>query len=97
MQKDAYQIVKRPLMTEKAEADTQKHNAYHFEVDPDANKIQIKRAIEQIYSHKGVKVEKVRIISKRSKQRRFRARYGKTKAWKKAIVFVDKEHKLELF
>jgi large subunit ribosomal protein L23 len=84
-------------MTEKADFDLKLRNAYHFQVAPDANKIEIKHAVEQIYAHKGVKVRKVRIITKHPKKRRFRFRMGATKAWKKAIVFLDKEHKLELF
>lgn len=97
MEKDVYSIIKRPIMTEKADFDTKIRNAYHFEVALDANKIEIKRAIEKIYAHKGVKVEKVRTLIKHPKGRRFRFRRGFTKAWKKAIVFLDKEHKLELF
>ena len=84
-------------MTEKTSIDVELNNAYHFEVDLRANKIEIKKAIEEIYSHKGVKVEKVRIINKHPKKRRFKFREGKTKRWKKAIVFLNKENKLELF
>jgi large subunit ribosomal protein L23 len=94
---DAYTIIRRPIMTEKANDDMSERNAYHFEVAPGVNKIEIKKAIEEIYSHKGVKVDKVRIINKHPKKRRFRFRQGHTRAWKKAIVFLDKEHKLELF
>lgn len=97
MGKNPYAIVRRPLMTEKADFDNKENNAYHFEVDENANKIEIAKAIEKIYSHKGVKVLKVRTMNKRPKRRRFRFRPGYTKSWKKAIVFLDKEHKLELF
>lgn len=97
MQRDHHSIILRPWMTEKAEFDVNLRNAYHFIVAPDANKIEIKKAIEHIYAHKGVKVKKVRIITKHPKKRRFRFRIGHTQASKKAIVFLDKEHKLELF
>lgn len=97
MKRDPYSIIRRPVMTEKSNADTELRNAYHFEVAPDANKIEIRKAIEEIYSHKGIKVDKVRIISKKPKKRRFRFRQGLTKSWKKAIVFLNKEYKLELF
>lgn len=97
MDKDPYNIVKRPLMTEKAHFDSRLRNAYHFEVAPEANKIEIKAALEKIYQHKGIKVLKVRTINKRSKRRRYRLRLGATRSWKKAIVFLDKEHRLELF
>lgn len=97
MQKDCYSIILRPWMTEKSNFDTDLRNAYHFEVAPGANKIEIRQAIEEIYAHKGVKVKKVRIINKHPKKRRFRFRFGTTQAWKKAIVFLDKEYKLDLF
>lgn len=97
MQKDPYAIIRRPLMTEKAHFDIKQRNAYHFEVAPEANKIEIKDALEQIYSHKGIKVLKVRTMNKRAKKRRFRFRRGMTRSWKKAIIFLDKEHILELF
>ena len=70
MQKDPFSIIIRPLITEKGEEDTGERNAYHFEVSSDANKIEVKRAIEKIYEHKEVKVKKVRIINKKSKERR---------------------------
>lgn len=97
MKKNPYDIIRRPLVTEKSQMDVDTLNAYHFEVDPDSNKIEIKAAIEEIYAKKGVKVQKVRIINKKPKKRRFRFRIGKTRAWKKAIVFLDPEHKIELF
>lgn len=97
MIKDPYQIIQRPLITEKANMDIELRNAYHFRVAPDANKIEIKKAIEEIYAHKGAKVTHVRIVKKHAKKRRFRFRQGLTAAWKKAIVYVDKQYKLELF
>ncbi len=97
MHKNVYDIIRRPLITEKSEADVADLNAYHFEVAPDANKIEIRKAIETIYSNKGVKVLKVRVMNKKPKKRRFRFRIGHTRAWKKAIVFLDPEYKLELF
>ena len=97
MDKDPYSIIRRPLMTEKADFDTSLRNAYHFEVAPEANKIEIKKAIEYIYRQKGVKVEKVRVMNKHPKRRRFRFRRGTTRSWKKAIVFLHKEHSIELF
>jgi len=94
---DPYRIIIRPLMTEKATQDSEVNNAYHFEVAPDANKIEVKQAIETIYAHKKVKVRKVRIVNKHPKVRKFRFHQTSTKAWKKAIVFLDHESKLELF
>lgn len=97
MEKNPYDIIRRPLMTEKGTYDNEHHNAYHFEVTKSANKIEIKDAIEHIYAHKGVKVRKVCTMNKHPKVRRFRFRKGTTKSWKKAIVFLDPESKLELF
>lgn len=97
MSRDPYSIILRPLMTEKANKDVEISNAYHFEVALDANKIEIQDAIEKIYANKKVKVKKVRIINKHPKTRRFRAHVSTTRAWKKAIVSLDKESKLELF
>lgn len=97
MEKNPYSIIRRPLVTEKSEIDTAERNAYHFEVALGSNKLEIKNAVEQIYAHKQVKVKKVRTISKQTKGRRFRFRKGKVKSWKKAIVFLDPEYKLELF
>ena len=94
---DAYTIIRRPIMTEKANSDMSELNAYHFEVAQSANKIEIKKAIEEIYADKGITVDKVRIINKAPKKRRFHFRQGHTRTWKKAIVFLDNEHKLELF
>lgn len=97
MEKDFYSIIKHPITTEKADFDIKLRNAYHFEVALSANKVEVKKAIEKIYAHKGVKVKKVRIMTKHPKSRRFRFRRGFTRTWKKAIVFLDKEQKLELF
>lgn len=97
MSKAPCTIIISPLVTEKANMDIELRNAYHFRVAPDANKIEIKKAIEEIYAHKGIKVTKVHVMNKRPKKRRFKFRQGTTKSWKKAIVFLDKEHKIELF
>ena len=97
MVKDPYSIIRRPLITEKTNMDIEIRNAYHFEVAPDVNKIEIKKAIEEIYAHKGIKVRKVRIMNRTPKKRRFRFRQGLTRYWKKAIVTLGKEYKLELF
>ncbi len=97
MARDAYSMILRPIMTEKSNVAVEVENVYHFEVAPDANKVEIKKALETIYAHKGIKVKRVNIMNKHPKKRRFRFRQGYTKAWKKAIVFLDKEYKLELF
>lgn len=80
---DTYNIIKRPLRTEKSVADGETTNSYHFEVDLRANKIQIKKAVEK---HFNVKVQDVRTIVRKGKTRRVRFRLGRTKDWKKAVV-----------
>jgi large subunit ribosomal protein L23 len=80
---DTYNIIKRPLRTEKSVADGEATNSYHFEVDLRANKIQIKKAVEK---HFDVKVQDVRTIVRKGKTRRVRFKLGRTKDWKKAVV-----------
>ncbi len=80
---DTYNIIKRPLRTEKSVADGEATNSYHFEVDLRANKIQIKKAVEKHFS---VKVQDVRTIVRKGKTRRVRFKLGRTKDWKKAVI-----------
>ena len=90
---DRYQIIKRPLRTEKSVADGEATNAYHFEVDVKANKIQIKEAIEKCFN---VKVEDVRTLVRKGKTRRVRFKLGRTKDWKKAIVTLKEGSTIDL-
>ncbi|GJQ24696.1 50S ribosomal protein L23 [Candidatus Brocadia sapporoensis] len=90
---DAYHIIKRPLRTEKSVADGEATNSYHFEVDLKANKIQIKHAIEIFFN---VKVEDVRTLIKKGKQRRVRFKIGRTKNYKKAIVTLKEGNSIDL-
>lgn len=89
---DAFEIIKKPLHTEKSVTDRDGNN-YHFEVDRRANKIQIKEAIEKLFK---VKVLDVRTVTRRGKSRR--TRYGPTKAriWKKAIVTLVEGNTIDL-
>ncbi len=80
---DYYQIVKRPLHSEKSVADRDLTNSYHFEVNKKANKIQIKEAIEKLFE---VKVKGVRTGNRSGKKRKSRNKVYKTSSWKKAIV-----------
>ena len=80
---DTYNIIKRPLRTEKSVADGEATNSYHFEVDLRANKIQIKNAVEKYFK---VKVQDVRTLVRKGKTRRVRFKLGRTKDWKKAVV-----------
>ena len=68
--------------------------AYSFEVNKTANKVQIKNAIERIY---GVKVQKVRTANRHGKLRRRGRAFGRTAAWKKAVVFLESDYHIDLF
>lgn len=92
--KTAYEVIKRPLITEKVMADQAEANTVAFEVDPRANKVEIKKAVEEIWK---VKVEGVRTLVIRGKTKRFGARMGKRKNWKKAYVALKAGEKIELF
>ena len=91
---DSYQVVLRPLVTEKGMHRSTRHNQYAFEVDTAASKDDIRRAIEDLFN---VKVEKVRTQSRRGKPRKHRFKAGQTKAWKKAIVTLHEENRIDFF
>lgn len=85
-------IVRRPVITEKSALAQQYQNTHVFEVDRSANKLQIKQAIEQLFS---VKVRSVRTMVMPRKWKRFGKSIGKTKLWKKAIVTLTEGQTLE--
>jgi large subunit ribosomal protein L23 len=89
-----HQVIVRPLVTEKGMHRATRHNAYSFEVVPEATKADIRRAVEEMFS---VKVEKVAVQNRLGKARRSRMRRTSTKAWKKAIVTLAAESKINLF
>ena len=89
--KDSYTIIKYLVRTEKGTL-LGSQNKYLFSVDLGANKIEIKKAIEEIYD---VKVSKVNTLRVPGKKRRVRYKEGKTPDWKKAIVTL-KEGKIEV-
>lgn len=89
-----HQVVVRPLLTEKGMHRATRHNAYSFEVAKEANKADVRRAIEELFS---VKVEKVAIQNRVGKARRSRMRRTSAKAWKKAVVTLKPDFKINLF
>jgi large subunit ribosomal protein L23 len=91
---DPYQVVVRPLITEKATHISERHNAYTFEVNPLANKTEIKDAIEALFS---VKVLDVRTQNRRGKMRRHRLKTGRMRNWKKAIVSLHEEYRIDFY
>lgn len=80
-----YDIVRKPIITEKTEMLRREKNTYTFEVDPKANKIEIKKAIEKVF---GVKVGEVNTINVKPTTKRYGMKLYKTKLVKKAIVKV---------
>src|SRR5580704_79018 len=91
---EPHQIVLRPLITEKGTHQFTHHNAYPFEVNLWATKDQIKAAVEELFS---VRVEKVRTQQRLGKKRRYRFRVGQLPRWKKAIVTLHGEDRIEFF
>ena len=91
---EPYQVVLRPLITEKATHQSERHNAYTFEVNPLATKTEIKRAIEALFH---VTVADVRTQNRRGKPRRYRLKVGRMRNWKKAIVKLSPEHRIDFY
>ena len=92
--KTAYDIILKPVITEAAIENIQQKK-YTFRVANDANKIEIKKAIEEIFK---VEVEKVTTINMKKKPRRMGYNYGFTSEWKKAIVKLTEDSKtIEFF
>ena len=89
-----HQVILRPLVTEKGVHRSNRNNQYSFEVNPLADKETIRAAVEELFD---VKVVKVRTQNRKGKPRRYRFRHGSTKAWKKAIVSLDQEHRIDFF
>jgi len=87
-------LLKRPLMTEKVVRMTEERNTYAFEVPRDANKVEIRRAVETLFE---VEVLDVRTINVRGKLKRLGRNLGRRAATKKAMVTLKEGHKLELF
>ena len=90
----SYQVILRPLVTEKGTHQSTRYNAYTFQVNPIATKTQIKAAVEELFN---VKVEAVRTQIRQGKKRRFRQSMGQLPTWKKAVVTLNAEDKIEFF
>jgi len=85
-------VIKRPLITERGTHLTETSNAYLFEVDRNAAKPDIRRAVEELF---GVKVRSVRTMTVPGKRRRTRAGYITLPGWKKAIVRLEEGQRIE--
>lgn len=87
-----YQVIKRPLVTEKGTLMQQENNQYCFAVDPKATKRDIREAVEAIFK---VKVEKVQAMNVSGKYRRVGRNVGRTAGWKKAVVTLGEGQRIE--
>ena len=92
MMRNEYQLLIRPLVTEKNMQLHENENKVFIEVAPDANRIEVKRAVEKVFN---VKVEKVNILNQNGKRVRFKMQMGKRKDWKKAIVTLKEGEKVD--
>ncbi len=90
----AYDIVKKPVITEKSEMLRREYNKYTFEVNTKANKIQIKKAVEQLFN---VKVESVSTLNSKPVVKRHGMKLYKTQAKKKAIVKLAQGNTISFF
>ena len=91
---DITNVIIKPLVTEKSTHQHQTRNAYAFQVHQHANKPLIKKAVEQLYN---VKVVDVRTLNRKGKPRRTRTGMSTTSGWKRAIVVLDENSRIELF
>ncbi len=89
-----YEIVKRPLITEKGSIQKEVNNQLSFEVDRKANRVEIRHAVEKIFN---VRVVKVRTMQMKGKVKRVGRTLGKRRDWKKAIVTLAGGENIEFF
>ena len=91
MIKDPYKIILKPVITEKSTLMKEQNREICLEVDPRANKIEIKAAAEQLFN---VKIDSVRVMKQRGKMRRVGKNQGRTKDWKKAYLKLKEGEKM---
>ena len=91
--KDVYQVIEKVLLTEKGTRMTEEENKYLFRVNPAANKVEIKQAVEELFK---VKVVAVNTMNRKGKKKRERtASAGRTAAWKRAVVTLAEGNKID--
>lgn len=91
---DPHQVILRTLVTEKGMHKATRYNQYAFEVNKLATKDDVRRAVEALFN---VTVTKVRTQTRKGKPRRFKFKYGYTKSWKKAMVTLHEDHRIDFF
>lgn len=89
-----YSVIKKPHVTEKASLGSDATNTVTIVVDRDANKIEIKQAVETLFK---VKVDSVRTVNVAGKVKRFGRNFGKHSNWKKAFVTLSEGQSLDFF
>jgi large subunit ribosomal protein L23 len=89
-----YDVVIRPIVTEKSSSLKEAANQYVFEVQRNANKIEIKKAVEKLFK---VKVLSVRVANMEGKEKRLGKHSGKRPDWKKAVVKLSLKDKIPIF
>lgn len=94
MQDNPYKILKKTILTEKSHMIAEQDNKYTFDVNVKATKPQIKQAVEVAFP--GIKVEKVNTMPVRGKRKRVRYHFGFTRQWKKAIVTLREQDRLDI-
>lgn len=92
--KSPYEVIKAPLISEKGTLLTESANQVLFKVRPDANKIEVKHAVETLFK---VKVEQVRMARYLGKVRRIGRSMGRRSDWKKAYVTLKEGDKIDFF
>lgn len=95
--KSLYEVIRRPLVTEKSNYQSGKLNQYAFEVARDATKVMIKDAIETLFDVDVVRVNIVNVPAKRSRRWRSRRMLVRRSAYKKAIVTLAPGDRIEAF
>ena len=93
MNRDPRVVILRPIMTEKSMRQKEEQNTVTFRVRPDANKVEIRTAVDTVFN---VKVAAVRTASFEGKLKRMGRHEGRRRDWKKAIVTLQPGHKIEL-
>ncbi|MEJ2688913.1 MAG: 50S ribosomal protein L23 [Deltaproteobacteria bacterium] len=89
---DLYGVIKKPCLTEKGTTLQEAHNQIVLEVAPQANKIEIRQAVEKMFN---VKVDQVRTLNMHGKKKRMGRHQGKRPDWKKAVVTLAEGHTVD--
>jgi large subunit ribosomal protein L23 len=92
--KESFDQIQTVILTEKATLLSEKHNQYVFRVNPKANKLEIKRAIEQLFKKTVLDVNTSNFAGKKKRERT--ANFGRRADWKKAVVTLKEGEKLDL-